>query len=104
MVVIIVGLAVSLRDGLAGAEYESIYRSGARSKPTLRSVLSLLILFAFLAIQRRAKSLPPSLLREDPWSRCHRRLMAHMLPMATLEIGHPMVLFILMISYNSTDH
>ena len=64
----------------------------------------LLTVVAFLAIQRRAESLFPPFLGEDPRSGRHRRLMTHMLTVAAFEIRHPMILFIQVIADNSTNH
>ena len=46
----------------------------------------------------------PAFLSEDPGPIRHRRLMAHMLAMATLKIGHPIVIFVQMIANDRLLH
>ena len=48
----------------------------------------------FLALQGLSEMLSPAFLCQDPRPIRHRRLVAHMLTMATLEIGHPITEFI----------
>jgi hypothetical protein len=61
-------------------------------------------LLAFLAVQDGAKILIPSGLRQHPGPAEKRRLMPHMLSMATGQICHPIALFILMITDNGLVH
>ena len=48
--------------------------------------------------------LSPAILCQDPGPIRHRGLVAHVLSMATLEIGHPITIFISMISNNGLMH
>ena len=48
--------------------------------------------------------LSPAFLCQDPRPIRHRRLVAHMLTMATLEIGHPIANFVHVISNNGLLH
>ena len=48
--------------------------------------------------------LPPSFLCQDPWPIRHRRLVTHMLTMATLKISHPITIFVQMKSDNGMMH
>jgi hypothetical protein len=41
---------------------------------------------------------------EYPWAACERRLMAHMLPVTTGQVSHPIALFILMKPNNRLFH
>jgi hypothetical protein len=46
----------------------------------------------------------PPFLCQDPGPICHRWLMAHMLTMATVQISHPIAIFIQMITNNGLLH
>ena len=46
----------------------------------------------------------PTFLFQNPGAIRHRRLVSHMLAMATLEISHPVTKFIQMISNNRLMH
>jgi len=48
----------------------------------------------FLAFQGLTEMLSPAFLCQDPGPIRHRRLVTHMLTMATLKIGHPIAIFI----------
>jgi hypothetical protein len=48
--------------------------------------------------------LSPALRRQNPGPIGHRRLVTHMLTMATLEIRHPIAMFIQMIADNDLMH
>ena len=48
--------------------------------------------------------LSPAFLCQDPKPIRHRGLVAHMLTMAALKIGHPITIFIEMISNNGLMH
>ena len=48
--------------------------------------------------------LSPTFLFQNPGPIRHRRLVTHMLTMATLKIGHPITIFIQMISNNGLMH
>jgi hypothetical protein len=46
----------------------------------------------------------PPFLCQNPGAIRHRRLVAHMLTMAALEVGHPIAKFIQMITNNALLH
>lgn len=46
----------------------------------------------------------PSLFRQYPGPARHRRLMAHMLPMAAGQVGHPILIFVEMIPHDRLIH
>ena len=48
--------------------------------------------------------LPPAFLCQDPGPIRHRRLVTHMLTMATLKIGHPITIFVQVIPNNGLMH
>ena len=48
--------------------------------------------------------LSPAFLCQDPEPIRHRRLVAHVLTMATLEIGHPITILVQMKSGNGLIH
>ena len=48
--------------------------------------------------------LTPTLLCQDPWPICHRRLVTDMLAMAAVQIGYPIAIFIQMITNNGLLH
>ena len=47
---------------------------------------------------------PTSLLGQDPRPARHRRLMAHMLPMAAGEVGHPILVLVEVIPHDRLIH
>ena len=59
---------------------------------------------ALLAVQGLSKMLFPAFLCQDPGPIRHRRLVTHMLTMAALEVGHPIAIFIQMITNNWLLH
>ena len=61
-------------------------------------------LVALLAIQRLSKVLFSTFFCQNPGPIRHRRLMAYVLTMSALEIGHPIAKFVLVISNNGLLH
>jgi hypothetical protein len=61
-------------------------------------------LIALLTVQHLSKMLGTSFCCQDPRSIRHRWLVAHMLTMAALEIGHPIADFVHVISHNGLLH
>src|SRR6185295_13728913 len=57
-----------------------------------------------LTVQRLSEMLSPTLRRQNPWAIGHRRLVTHVLTMATLEIRHPIAILIQMIADNDLMH
>ena len=53
-------------------------------------------LFTFFTIERLSEMPSLAFCGEDPWPAHERRLMAHMLPMPTRQISHPIAVFVLM--------
>jgi hypothetical protein len=52
------------------------------------------LFITFLALQGLTEMLLPAFLCQDPGPIRHRRLVTHVLTMATLKIGHPIAIFI----------
>ena len=53
-------------------------------------------LFTFFTIERLSEMPSLAFCGKDPWPAHERRLMAHMLPVPTRQISHPIAVFILM--------
>jgi hypothetical protein len=62
------------------------------------------VLVAEAAFKRRSKMLSPALGFQDPWSEVERRLVAHVLLMATGELGNPLALCVEMKADDRTLH
>jgi hypothetical protein len=53
-------------------------------------------LFTFFTIERLSEMPSLTFFGEDPWPAHKGRLMAHVLPMPTRQISHPIAVFVLM--------
>jgi len=60
--------------------------------------------FTLFTIQRLAQMLPAAIFSEHPWTIAHRRLVADMLSMTAGQIGHPIALFVLVVSNDRLLH
>jgi hypothetical protein len=52
-------------------------------------------LIAFFAVEQRTDVLVSPFVRDDPWPVDPRRVMAHVLIVAALELGDPILMFVL---------